>query len=74
MGNTRGSRPGGDAFLTIDRAEGHVQYERTDRGWISYLNDLHKGRNTGAAWIWFIDIFAAACVVFSISGLCLLYL
>ncbi len=37
----------------------------TSRGWIAYLNDLHKGRNTGPAWSWFIDIFAAACVVFS---------
>ncbi|BCW87288.1 hypothetical protein sos41_04170 [Alphaproteobacteria bacterium SO-S41] len=67
-------RPGGDAFLTIDRLEGAVQYERTDRGWVSYLNDLHKGRNTGTAWIWFIDIFAVACIVFSVTGICLLYM
>ena len=40
-------QPGGDAWLSIDLATGEVQYERTDRGWISYLNDLHKGRNTG---------------------------
>lgn len=67
-------RPGGDAFLTIGRADGAVFYERTDRGWVSYLNDLHKGRNTGTAWSWFLDIFALACVVFSITGLALLYL
>src|SRR6188474_1846816 len=36
-------RPGGDAWLRIDRVEGALEYERTDRGWISYLNDLHKG-------------------------------
>ena len=47
-------------------------YEHTDRGWISYLNDLHKGRNTGAAWSWFIDVFSVSCVVFCISGLLLL--
>ncbi len=67
-------RPGGDAFLTIDRGTGAVAYERTDRGWISYLNDLHKGRNTGDAWFWFIDVFAVACLVFCITGLVLLYL
>lgn len=65
-------RPGGDAWLRIDRASGNVEYEVTDRGWISYLNDLHKGRHTGAAWRWFIDVFAAACLVFCLTGLFIL--
>jgi uncharacterized protein len=65
-------RPGGDAWLSIDRATGDVQYERTDRGVISWLNDLHKGRNTGPMWAWFIDIFAVACVLFAGTGLFLL--
>ena len=67
-------RAGGDAWLSIDRASGDIEYERTDRGWISYLNDLHKGRNTGTAWSWFIDVFAVACVVFSVTGFFLLQL
>ena len=65
-------RPGGDAWVRIDRAGGGVEYELTDRGWISYLNDLHKGRNSGAVWSWFIDIFAASCLMFSITGLFIL--
>ncbi|WP_137921838.1 PepSY-associated TM helix domain-containing protein [Hydrogenophaga sp. 2FB] len=65
-------RPGGDAWLRIDRESGTVEYERTDRGWISYLNDLHKGRHTGLAWKWFLDIFSVACLVFSITGLFIL--
>jgi len=65
-------RAGGDAWLSIDRASGEVEYERTARGWVSYLNDLHKGRNTGLAWSWFLDIFAVACLVFSLTGLVLL--
>jgi len=65
-------RPGGDAWLSIDRRSGEVEYELTDRGWISYLNDLHKGRNTGTAWSWFIDAFAVACLVFCVTGLFLL--
>lgn len=67
-------RPGGDAWLSIDLGDGKVEYEKTDRGWISYLNDLHKGRNAGPLWGWFIDVFALACLIFSLSGLFLLYL
>jgi len=65
-------RPGGDAWLRVNLADGEVEYERTDRGWISYFNDLHKGRHTGAAWSWFIDIFAGAALLFSITGLFIL--
>ncbi len=67
-------RPGGDAWLSLDRRTGEARYERTDRGWISYLNDLHKGRNTGAAWSLFLDLFAVACIVFCVTGLVLLQL
>ena len=65
-------RPGGDAWVSIDRASGKITAETTDQGWISYLNDLHKGRNTGGGWRLFIDVFAAACIVFCTTGLCLL--
>ena len=67
-------RPGGDAWVSIDRATGRITAETTDRGWISYLNDLHKGRNAGTAWFWFIDVFAVACIVFTLTGLLLLQL
>lgn len=67
-------RPGGDGWLTVDRETGDVVHETTDRGWIAYLNDLHKGRNTSTAWKWFIDIFAGACVLFTLTGLLLLQL
>jgi len=67
-------RPGGDAWVSVALDTGEVQYESTSRGWISYLNDLHKGRNTGRAWSLFIDVFAAACLIFCITGLFLLKL
>ncbi|MEP6504601.1 MAG: PepSY-associated TM helix domain-containing protein [Betaproteobacteria bacterium] len=65
-------RPGGEAWVRIARASGEAALEDTDRGWISYLNDLHKGRNAGAAWSWFIDLFAVACLLFSLTGLLIL--
>lgn len=67
-------RAGGDAWLAIDRNAGELFYETTDRGWIALFNDLHKGRNTGVAWRWFIDIFAAATLVFAFTGLVLMVL
>ena len=66
--------PGADAWLSIDRETGAVEFERTSRGTVSYLNDLHKGRNAGPAWGWFIDVFAIATLVFCITGLFLLHL
>jgi hypothetical protein len=67
-------RPGGDAWVSIDRTSGAITSEVTARGWIAYLNDLHKGRNTGGSWSWFLDIFAGACILFTLTGLLLLQL
>ncbi len=66
--------PGSDAWLAIDRMSGEVEFEKTRRGWIAYLNDLHKGRNTGIAWKWFIDLFAVSSLIFCLTGLYLLWL
>lgn len=65
-------RPGGDAWLSMDLSSGELLYELTDRGWVSYFNDLHKGRNTPVIWSWFLDFFAIACIIFCITGLLLL--
>ena len=66
-------RPGGDAWLSLDLETGDLLYESTDRGWIAYFNDLHKGRDTGSMWRWFLDVFALACVVFCLTGFWLLW-
>lgn len=66
--------PGSDAWVSVDRETGAIASEVTDRGWISYFNDLHKGRNTGTAWFWFIDIFSVICIIFTVTGLLLLQL
>ena len=66
--------PGGDGWVTIDRSNGAALHEKTTRGWIAYLNDLHKGRNAGSVWFWFIDVFAVACTIFALTGLGLMFL
>ncbi|GGY52938.1 membrane protein [Pseudoduganella albidiflava] len=65
-------KAGGDAWVRIGFEDGAAEFEHTDRGWISWLNDVHKGRNTGTAWNWFIDIFAVICLVFCITGFLIL--
>lgn len=67
-------RPGGDGWLLIDRAAGTVTHSRTDGGWLAYVNDLHKGRNAGPVWGWFIDLLAVACIIFTLTGLGLLWM
>jgi uncharacterized protein len=66
--------PGRDAWVSFDRASGAVQFEITERGWLAYFNDLHKGRNTGLVWRVFIDVVAAACLFFALTGLVLLWI
>ena len=66
--------PGRDAWVTIDRANGAAKYEATDRGWVAYFNDLHKGRNAGVVWTIFIDVVAVAVLFFSLTGLLLLWI
>ncbi|PXF63922.1 PepSY-associated TM helix domain-containing protein [Kangiella spongicola] len=66
--------PGGDVWMSVDIPSGELVYMHTERGIIAWLNDLHKGRNTSLVWIWFIDIFAIATLIFCLTGLVLLQL
>jgi uncharacterized protein len=65
-------RPGGDAWVRVAMEDGHVEFEDSDRGWLAYANDLHKGRNTGLLWRVFLDVFAVGALVFCITGLLIL--
>ena len=65
-------RPGGDAWVSVDRGSGTIKSEVTSQGLLSLLNDLHKGRNTGLVWRLFIDLFAGAAILFTTTGLLLL--
>jgi hypothetical protein len=37
------------------------------------MNDLHKGRHTGEYWSWLIDISAVFMLLFSFTGLIILF-
>ncbi|MDA7415759.1 PepSY-associated TM helix domain-containing protein [Xenophilus arseniciresistens] len=68
------SLPGGEASLRIEREGATAIYTRSSRGWVAYFNDLHKGRHTGGVWSAFIDVLALSCIVFTLTGLALLWM
>ncbi|PKF63314.1 peptidase [Psychromonas sp. psych-6C06] len=64
--------PGYNGTVFIDMLTGIAEIETTHYGLIAVLNDLHKGRNSGQVWAWFIDASALLMVIFVLTGVCLL--
>lgn len=64
--------PGYAADINIDRQTGKFQLTETSSGWISIVNDLHKGRDSGFGWSILIDVSAIMMILVSISGFALL--
>ena len=64
--------PGYNASVFVDVTSEFVEVETTNYGVIAFLNDLHKGRNSGEVWKWFIDITALLMIFFVLTGVCLL--
>ena len=60
-----------DAFIAV--ATGRYELTETRLGTVAVLNDLHKGRDSGTAWRWLIDIAAVLLIFVSATGLVLLY-
>ena len=64
--------PGFAADAFIDRETGSYELTRTSAGFVGLINDLHKGRDTGAGWSVFIDVCAVLLTLVSFTGLLLL--
>ncbi|AEV99582.1 peptidase [Niastella koreensis] len=64
--------PGYAADAFIDRETGNYDLTKTSAGFVGVINDLHKGRDTGAAWSTFIDICAILLTLVSFTGMLLL--
>lgn len=65
--------PGYAADVFMDRATGRYELTETRMGFFAVLNDLHKGRDTGKAWAWIIDLSAVLMTLVSLSGLLLIF-
>lgn len=64
--------PGYEASVFIDRQTGAYDITETKMGLTAVLNDLHKGRDSGKAWGWLIDLSAVFMTFVSVSGIVLL--
>jgi hypothetical protein len=64
--------PGYSADAFINRKNGKFQLSELKLGMVAVLNDLHKGRDTGSAWSWVIDVSAGFLTLISLSGLVML--
>jgi uncharacterized protein len=65
--------PGYSADVAIDRRTGDYELTETRFGFVATMNDLHKGRDTGAVWRAAIDVSAGLLVLISLSGLILIW-
>jgi hypothetical protein len=65
--------PGYEASVVVDRTTGKFDVNESRMGLAAVINDLHKGRDTGAVWKAVVDVSAALLVFIAITGLVLLY-
>jgi hypothetical protein len=64
--------PGYSADVFIDRNTGSYDLTENRMGLAAVLGDLHKGRDSGSAWAWVIDVSAVFMTFISVSGIVLL--
>lgn len=64
--------PGYAADIYINRDDAKYSIMQTNQGLMGFLNDLHKGRDTGKVWLWVIDVSAILMTIISLTGLILL--
>jgi uncharacterized protein len=65
--------PGYEANAVIDRDTGKYELTVSRFGFVAVLNDLHKGRDTGAVWSAVIDVSAALMTFVSLTGITLIF-
>jgi hypothetical protein len=65
--------PSGASDATINLTSGAAEISVRRAGLLAMLNDLHRGRNAGAAWRLFIDIAAILVLALSLIGYLLFF-
>lgn len=65
--------PAGYALVIVDTVTFQYVVEYQQANLLSILNDLHKGRHSGKAWSFIIDLSAILICLFSFTGLVILF-
>ena len=65
--------PKGSSDLRIDLSTGTVDARLTQTNLMSIIQDLHRGKNVGAAWRWVIDLSAWLILALSLIGYALFF-
>lgn len=65
--------PAYSADVVVQRDSRDYQATVTQLGVVAIMNDLHKGRDTGAVWSVVIDLVSIMTVVLSVTGLILIF-
>lgn len=65
--------PAGFAYAELDFISGTLNLDYQTGGFLSLIGDLHKGRHSGDAWSWVIDISAVLMILFAITGMIILF-
>lgn len=60
--------PAGYGFITVFLEDRQVEVEQSSGSFLALFNALHKGRYSGAAWSWLIDISAIINGVIYLNG------
>ena len=64
--------PAYTADTLVDRQTAAYDLTETRMGFVALLNDLHKGRDSGRAWAWVIDLSAGLMTLGGGALLCYL--
>lgn len=60
-----------DCFFNIKNREYDLSI--TAQGLVGVMNDLHRGRDSGSAWAWVVDVSGVFLTVISLTGLGILF-
>jgi uncharacterized protein len=71
--SVRFSAPGSTADAQIDVKTGTYTFTTNNQGFLGMLEDFHRGRYSGAAWAWLIDLSGGFLALISVTGLGLLF-
>jgi hypothetical protein len=63
----------GNSSVNLDLTSGKADIEYRKPTALTMLNDLHRGKNAGAAWKWLIDLSAGLFLVMSLVGYLLFF-